>query len=181
MVVVVIVVVLVAVGVGDVIVVVVVVIVGVVVVVVVVVVAIMTGAGTYQHLSAPAPIHLPLCCRFGVRVWVVVMVVIVVSGGAMSDSWEVVGVFCAWMSRMQLAIAAGSPTRAAIFLHPRLSCASAVMSARDRCCGRSMKNPPSDPRLNCTWTASFTSLSPRSLSKWPSHLNRRCLIALTRS
>lgn len=80
-----------------------------------------------------------------------VVVVVLVAGvvvGVVSNAWEVVDASCAWMFLMQLAIAAGSPTRAAILLQPPLSCASAVMSARDRCSGRSIKNPPAVPRLN---------------------------------
>ena len=134
------VVVLVVVGIGVVIVVVVVVFVGVVVVVVVVIVTLLdvVEPGTYQHLSAPAPIQRPLGCRL-VGVWVVVMVVVdvLVAGVVVvvvsSNAGEVVdGVPSAWIFLIHIAIAAGSPTCAAIFLHPLLSCASAVMSEKDR-------------------------------------------------
>ena len=86
-----------------------------------------------------------------------------------------------WISCTQAVIAARSPTCVDIFLHDLLSLASAVISSSVRCAGKSMKKPPADCRLNCTRTANFTSLSPFSLSRCPSHTNRRFLIARTRS
>jgi hypothetical protein len=85
------------------------------------------------------------------------------------------------MSCTQAVIAARSPTCADIFLHDRLSFASAATSSSVRCGGRSIKNPPGDCRSCWTLTVSFTSLSPLSLSRCPSHTNRPFLIARTRS
>lgn len=82
---------------------------------------------------------------------------------------------------MHADIAAGLSTCAAIRFHVFLSWASVYMSSKDRSSGRSMKNPPSDFLSNWTLTDIFTSLSPFSRSRCPSHLNLRFFIVFTRS
>ena len=143
-------------------------------------------AGPSQCASAPCPYHLPTVAAVSAVGVAAVAIAALDAIGVdhLCGVLLVASLVCAFVGQclfMHSCIASISPTCADIFFHVALFCARVDMSSKVRWSGRSIKNPPSDPRWNCILTDSLTSLSPGSLSRWPSHLKRLHLIARTRS
>ena len=78
-------------------------------------------------------------------------------------------------------IAMGSPSKPESRFQSFLSCATVSISAKVRTWGTSVNMSPSKPCACCTSTAVFTSRRPCIRSICPSQINRRFLMAATRS